>query len=59
MDQQSDRKQLERKLGQCRRLSVGTSDPTTSARLAKSIEELEHSLREEQQFPPDRRAALS
>jgi hypothetical protein len=50
MDRQSDRKQLERKLEQCRRLSVGTSDSTTSARLAKLIEELEHSLREDQQF---------
>jgi hypothetical protein len=50
MDQQSDRRQLERKLEQCRRLSVGTSDSTTSARLAKLIEELEHGLREEQPF---------
>ena len=50
MDRQSDRKQLERKLEQCRRLLVGTSDSTTSARLAKLIEELEHSMREDQQF---------
>jgi hypothetical protein len=50
MDQQSDRKQLERKLEQCRRLSAGTSDSTTLARLAKLIEELEHRLREDQQF---------
>jgi len=47
---QSDRRQLERKLEQCRRLSVLTYDSTTSVRLAKLIEELEHSLREDQQF---------
>lgn len=46
MDQQRDREQLERKLEQCRRLSGAASDPTTSMRLAKLIEELEHSLRE-------------
>jgi hypothetical protein len=45
MDQQLDRKQLERKLEQRRRLSLATSDSTTSARLANLIEELEHSLR--------------
>jgi len=48
MDRQSDRRQLERKLEQCRRLSVLTYESTTSARLAKLIEELEHSLREDQ-----------
>jgi hypothetical protein len=47
---QSDRRQLERKLEQCRRLSVLTYDSTTSVRLAELIEELEHSLRENQQF---------
>jgi hypothetical protein len=46
MDQQRDREQLERKLEQCRRLSGAASDPTTSIRFAKLIEELEHSLRE-------------
>jgi hypothetical protein len=46
MDQQRDREQLERKLEQCRRLSGAASDPTTSMRFAKLIEELEHSLRE-------------
>ena len=46
MDQQRDREQLERKLEQCRRLSSAASDPTTSMRFAKLIEELEHSLRE-------------
>jgi hypothetical protein len=46
MDQQRDREQLERKLEQCRRLLGAASDPTTSIRLAKLIEELEHSLRE-------------
>jgi hypothetical protein len=46
MDQQRDRQRLERKLEQCRRLSAAASDPTTSIRLAKLIEELEHSLRE-------------
>jgi hypothetical protein len=46
MDQQRDREQLERKLEQCRRLSGAASDPTTSTRFAKLIEELEHSLRE-------------
>jgi hypothetical protein len=46
MDQQRDLEQLERKLEQCRRLIGGASDPTTLARLAKLVEELEHSLRE-------------
>jgi len=46
MDQERDREQLERKLEQCRRLSGAASDPTTSIRFAKLIEELEHSLRE-------------
>jgi hypothetical protein len=50
MDRESDRKQLERKLEQCRRLLIGTSDSTTSARLLKLIEELEHSLHEEQLY---------
>ncbi len=46
MDQQRDREQLERKLEQCRRLIGVASDPTTSVRLAKLVEELEHCLRE-------------
>jgi hypothetical protein len=46
MNQQRDREQLERKLEQCRRLSRVASDPTTSIRFAKLIEELEHSLQE-------------
>ena len=46
MDQERDREQLEKKLDLCRRLSGAASDPTTSIRLAKLIEELEHSLRE-------------
>lgn len=46
MDQQRDREQLERKLDLCRRLSGAASDPTTSIKLAKLIEELEHSLQE-------------
>jgi hypothetical protein len=46
MDQQRDREQLETMLEQCRRLSGAASDPATSIRLAKLIEELEHSLRE-------------
>jgi hypothetical protein len=41
-----DREQLEKKLDLCRRLSGAASDPTTSIRLAKIIEELEHSVRE-------------
>ena len=41
-----DREQLEKKLDLCRRLSGLASDPTTSIRLAKIIEELEHSVRE-------------
>lgn len=51
MDQQRDREQLERKLDLCRRLSGAASDPTTSIRLAKLIEELEHSLRETENSP--------
>jgi hypothetical protein len=46
MDQERDREQLEKKLDLCRRLSGAASDPTTSIRLAKLIEELKHSLRE-------------
>ena len=51
MDQQRDREQLERKLDLCRRLSGAASDPTTSIRLAKLIEELEQSLRETEHSP--------
>jgi hypothetical protein len=51
MDQQRDREQLERKLDLCRRLSGAASDPTTSIRLARPIEELEHSLRETENSP--------
>jgi hypothetical protein len=51
MDQQRDREQLETMLEQCRRLSGAASDPTTSIRLAKLIEELEHSLREAEYSP--------
>jgi hypothetical protein len=51
MDQQRDRGHLERKLDQCRRLSGAVSDPTTSIRLAKLIEELEHSLRKAEYSP--------
>jgi hypothetical protein len=46
MNQQRDREQLERKLEQCRRLSGAASDPATSRRFAKLIEDLEHSLQE-------------
>jgi hypothetical protein len=51
MDQQRDREQLERKLDLCRRLSGAASDRSTSIRLAKLIEELEHSLRETENSP--------
>ena len=40
MDQQRDRERLETMLEQCRRLSGAASDPTTSMRFAKLIEEL-------------------
>jgi hypothetical protein len=46
MDEQLDRKQLQRKLELCRRLSEIACDPATSSRLAKLVEELEHSLQE-------------
>jgi hypothetical protein len=46
MDEQLDRKQLQRKLILCRRLSETACDPATSSRLAKLIVELEHSLRQ-------------
>ena len=46
MDHERDREQLEKKLDLCRRLSGAASDPATSIRLAKLIEELKHSLRE-------------
>jgi hypothetical protein len=51
MDQQRDREQLERKLDLCRRLSGAASDPTTSTRPTRLIGELEHSLRETENFP--------
>jgi hypothetical protein len=59
MDQQSDRTQLERNLEQCRRLSVGTSDSTTSARLAKLIDDLNIVYVRTNNLPTDRRAVLS
>jgi hypothetical protein len=46
MDEQLDRKQLQRKLALCRRLTDIACDPATSSRLAKLVEELEHSLQE-------------
>jgi hypothetical protein len=51
MEQQRDREQLQRKLELCRRLSGAASDPTTSIRLAKLIEELEHGFREAEHLP--------
>jgi hypothetical protein len=51
MDQRCDREQLETMLERCRRLLGAASDPTTSTRLAKLIEELEHSLREAEYSP--------
>ncbi len=46
MDQNSDRKELERRLEQAKRMAAGPSDPLTKERLKKLVEDLEGQLRE-------------
>jgi hypothetical protein len=46
MDKKSDRKELERRLAQARRLAAEPNDPPTKERLKKLVQELEEQLRE-------------
>ena len=46
MNQQSDRKELERRLEQARRLSSEANDDVTKERMQKLIRDLEEQLRE-------------
>jgi hypothetical protein len=45
MNEQSDRKELERRLEQARRLAAETIDPLTKERLQKLVFDLEEQLR--------------
>jgi hypothetical protein len=46
MDKKSDRKELERRLAQARRMAAEPNDPLTKERLKKLVQELEEQLRE-------------
>jgi hypothetical protein len=46
MAQKSDRRELERRLDQARRMAAEPIDPTTKARLKKLLQDLEEQLRE-------------
>jgi hypothetical protein len=46
MDEKSDRKELERRLEQAKRMAVLPADPVTNERLRKLVQELEEQLRE-------------
>jgi hypothetical protein len=46
MDKNSDRKELERRLEQAKRMAAGPSDPLTKERLKNLVEDLEEQLRE-------------
>jgi hypothetical protein len=46
MDQKTDRRELERKLSQARRLAAAAPDRATKERLSEMIDELEGRLRE-------------
>jgi hypothetical protein len=46
MAQKSDRRELERRLDQARRMVAEPIDPTTKARLKKLVQNLEEQLRE-------------
>lgn len=45
MTERSDRKELERRLEQARRMALGRDDPVTKERLALLIRELQEQLR--------------
>jgi hypothetical protein len=46
MDEKSDRKELERRLEQAKRMVAMPADPVTNERLRKLVQELEEQLRE-------------
>jgi hypothetical protein len=46
MTEKSDRKELERRLTQAQRMAAESTDPLTSGRLKKLVEDLEEQLRE-------------
>ena len=45
MDDKSDRKELERRLEQAKRMAAFPADPVTNERLQKLVQELEEQLR--------------
>ena len=45
MDKKRDRKELERRLAQARRMATEPTDPLTKERLKKLVQELEEQLR--------------
>jgi hypothetical protein len=45
MDEKSDREELQRRLGQAKRLATVPSDPVTMERLQKLVQQLEEQLR--------------
>jgi hypothetical protein len=45
MDEKSDREELQRRLGQAKRLAAVPSDPVTMERLLKLVQQLEEQLR--------------
>jgi hypothetical protein len=46
MDDKSDRKELERRLAQAKRMAALLNDPVTTERLQKLVKDLEEQLRE-------------
>jgi hypothetical protein len=46
MDDKSDRKELERRLAQAKRMAALLNDPVTTERLEKLVKDLEEQLRE-------------
>jgi hypothetical protein len=45
MDEKNDREELQRRLGQAKRLAAVPSDPVTMERLLKLVQQLEEQLR--------------
>jgi hypothetical protein len=45
MDEKSDREELQRRLGQAKRMATFRSDPVTIERLQKLVQQLEEQLR--------------
>jgi hypothetical protein len=46
MDEKSDRKELQRRLEQAKRMAAMPADPVTNERLQKLVEELQEQLRQ-------------